>query len=163
MKYKTVKDKLNLVNHNIWSCCEYTKTLPNDDISTSLVTGNTLTITNEFSSIGETCLDLYYDPSATTYPFFDFKYYYPPEYIGKSITVTADAFRNNNQRSCQLILNVNNENLSSVGITSTNFQKVSNSITLPDSNLLLIRFVIWRSASTQSTHLYVDNISVTIQ
>ena len=118
---------------------------------------------NEFSSIGETCLDLFYNVSATNYPFFDFKYYYPPEYIGRTITVTADAFRSNNQHSCQLILNGNNQNLSSVGITSTNFQKVRNSVILPDSNLLVIRFVIWRNNSTTSTHLYVDNISLTIQ
>ena len=123
---------------------------------------NSLTISNEFHMIGETCLDLLYKAESTRYPFFGFKYYYPPEYAGKTITVTAYAFKTHNVNS-SLILSSANENIKSVAINSQTFQKVSCTSVIPENNdLLEIRFVIWSNQSSD-VHLYVDNITASIQ
>ena len=112
--------------------------------------------------IGETCLDLLYKAESTRYPFFGFKYYYPPEYAGRTITVTADAFKTHNV-GAQLILHNAGENIKSVAINSQTFQKVSCTSVIPEnSNLLEIRFVIWANNSSD-VHLYVDNITASIQ
>ena len=112
--------------------------------------------------IGETWLDLLYKAESTRYPFFGFKYYYPPEYAGKTITVTAYAFKTHNTNS-SLILSSANENIKSVAINSQTFQKVSCTSVIPENNdLLEIRFVIWSNQSSD-VHLYVDNITASIQ
>ena len=56
-----------------------------------------------------------------------------------------------------------NENIKSVAINSQTFQKVSCTSVIPENNdLLEIRFVIWSNQSSD-VHLYVDNITASIQ
>lgn len=158
-----VKDKENLLSHNIWSANEYSGSI-SQDIEVNLRQGHTLSINKNYHSIGNSCLDLCLKASVIQYPYFDYVVPFSEDYTGKTVTVSAKAFKSHSSQNAQLILVILNTNVRSVSITSsTNFAEVINSTVIPNAvDSLRIRFVIWRDNITSDNHLYVDDLKLTI-
>lgn len=165
--FNLIKDKNNLASHNIWSVSEYTKNI-NTDTILNLPQDHSLTLNHNYSDIGDSCIDLYYNiTNSSKYPFFDYIWLIPSGSTDKTVTVTVKAFKDNGQHNANLILNMDGgENQVYVSInTSTTFREISASTTIQDNATnLRLRFVIWQNEhAVEDTHLFIDNIKINIQ
>lgn len=133
----------------------------------SIPQGHSLTLNTARHDVGNSCLDLYYNiTNSSKYPFFDYILTLPSDSAGKTVTVNVKSFKDNGSHNANLILNMNNENLVYVSISSsTTFREISASTTIPNNaNELRIRFVIWKNEqAVEDTHLFIDNIRINIQ
>ena len=147
----SVKDKLNILDYNQWSCGEYLNNLTG--ISKN---NNNVIITSDVYSIGSKCLKL--SPTLDRINAMGVTLSFAEGDIGKSITASADI--KTNSINCRFQLR-DESDTNSVLINLPNSDWANYNISSQITETTMIIYVFAR-ANTTMEEIFLDNLKVTI-